>query len=399
MRVLTVAEIDSELARRGREVEAITATLLELDKHPGLTLLRGYPPSGATATRWESVRQQLDLMWQDYARLQAILDQARTIRSRRQRPGDADRAELTRLLRDRPHEISRTAIPLAQRSLTGPSEEVLFVGVADTVERMRTHFPVIAEFLDAVDAVNTRVLSGLAPVQAQLDGLGSATAELRAIAAGVADLLRRSATDPLALTPGDIDSRVTELSGRVRRESEALAEVRALSADWPAAVDETRARIDALRAAGERAADARAEAETKIVTAPLPVHADDSATLRAELAALSSACADPAGPDSPLTSAVALLELRRRIDAAAATAAADEQLARGLLDRRIELRGRLAAYQSKAARLGVSEDPEVLSSHRIASGLLSRRPCDLAAVTRAVTDFQQVIAEKSGRRG
>ncbi|WP_280382478.1 hypothetical protein [Nocardia wallacei] len=394
MRVLTVAEIDSELARRGREVEAITATLLELDKHPGLTLLRGYPPTGTTATRWESVRQQLDLLWEDYGRLQAILDRAQAIRARRHRPADTDRAELTRLLRDRPHEVSRTAIPLAQRSLTGPSEHVLFVGIADTVERMQTLFPVIAEFLDAVDAVNTRVLTGLTPVQAQLDQLGGATVELRAVADGVADLLRRSATDPLALTHRDIDSRVTELADRVQREAEALAEVRALSARWEAAVDETRARIDALRAGWERAADARAEAETKIVTAPLPVHADESATLRTELAALSGA-----DPDNPLSAAVMLLELRRRIDAAAATAAADEALARGLLDRRIELRGRLAAYQSKAARLGVSEDPEVLSSHRIASGLLSRRPCDLAAVTRAVTDYQQAIAEKSGRRG
>ena len=32
MHILTVAEIDNELAMRGREVDAITASLLELDK-------------------------------------------------------------------------------------------------------------------------------------------------------------------------------------------------------------------------------------------------------------------------------------------------------------------------------------------------------------------------------
>ena len=74
--------------------------------------------------------------------------------------------------------------------------------------------------------------------------------------------------------------------------------------------------------------------------------------------------------------------------------AEDEQLAQGLLDRRSELTGRLTAYQAKAARLGLGEDPDLLASSRIAAGLLSRRPCDLRAVTRAITDYQQMIVEK-----
>ncbi|MBB5913027.1 hypothetical protein BJY24_001894 [Nocardia transvalensis] len=397
MKVLSVAEIDSELSTRGREVDAITSTLLELDKHPGLTLLRGYPPAGRTAERWEAVRRLLDLMWEDYGRLQSILEQARTIRGRRQRPGDADRAEITRLLRDRPHEVSRTPIPLAERSLTGHSERVLFVGIADTVDRMRTTFPEILEFLDAVDAVNTRVLAGLSPIQARLDHLGGVTAELRSLAAEVRALLSRSATDPLALE-SDIASVLDALAERLRRESEALTEVLALSADWPVAVARTRERIEELREARDRAADARIEAEAKIVTAPLPVRPDDLAALRAELAGLSANPPVAESTSAPTPAALALLELRRRLDTAAADAAADERLARGLLERRAELRGRLSAYQAKAARLGVSEHPDVLSSGRIATGLLSRRPCDLAAVTRAVADFQQVVAETSGRR-
>ena len=39
----------------------------------------------------------------------------------------------------------------------------------------------------------------------------------------------------------------------------------------------------------------------------------------------------------------------------------DEQLAQGLLDRRSELKGRLTAYQAKAARLGLGEDPDLLA--------------------------------------
>ncbi|RDI61378.1 hypothetical protein [Nocardia pseudobrasiliensis] len=395
MNVLTVAEIDNELAVRAREIDAITATLLELDKHPGLTLLRGYTPTGATASRWVSMRQRLDLMWEDFGRLQSILDQARTLRAQHARPGDTERMELTRLLRDRPHELSRVPIPMAERSLTGPSERVLFVGIADTLDRMRATFPEIAEFLDAVDAVNSRVLSGLAPLQAQLDRFGGATAELRAIAEGVADLATHSATDPLAFTVTEIDARIARLAERLRREAMSLAELRDLTENWQPGVAETRARLIDLRTAYERADAARVEAERKILTAPIPRHENLAASLRAELEALAAQFISGV---PPLSAAAALLDLRLRISGALETALADEQLGRGLLDRRTELQGRLVAYQAKAARLGVSEDQDVLSSNRIATGLLSRRPCDLAAVTRAVADYRQIIAEKSGRR-
>ena len=52
------------------------------------------------------------------------------------------------------------------------------------------------------------------------------------------------------------------------------------------------------------------------------------------------------------------------------------------------------AYQAKAARLGLGEDSDLLACGRIAAGLLSRQPCDLRAVTRAISDFQQMIAQK-----
>lgn len=385
---LTVAEIDHEIASRAEEIDRVTATLLELDKHPGLTLVRRFPPSGTTELRWAPVRDALALMWEDFGRMRAILDSARTLRGTRNRLDDAERAELTRLLRGRPYEAARTPIPMAQRSLTGPSEQVLFVGLADTLDRMRATFPMIAEFLDAVDAVNTRVLTGLSPLQEQLDRVGGGAGELRAVGDGIAELLSRSATDPLGLTETEIDARITDLTELLRHESAVLAELGALVANWPGAVAETRDRLEQLRAAVDRAARARAAAEQTILTGPLPTHPDRGAELAARLAAVA------ANPGA----APALLELRRGIAEAAAVVARDEELAQGLLDRRVELRGRLRAYQAKAARLGISEDREVLASNQIAQGLLSRTPCDLAAVTRAIADFQQLIGAKSGRR-
>ncbi|WP_223885343.1 hypothetical protein [Nocardia colli] len=388
MQPLTLLEIDRELAGRAREADSIVATLLELDKHPGLELVRRFPPSGVTEARWLPVRDALALMWEDFGRMRAILDSASAVRGTRGKLDDGQRAELTELLRGRPHEVSRTPIPLAERSLTGPSEHVLFVGLADTLDRMRATFPVIAEFLDAVDKVNTRVMSGLAPLQDKLDKAGAVTPELRAISDGIAELLRRSATDPLALTAAEIDARLAELSDAMRREAAVLAELAAVAANWPAAIVSAHKRLDALQETRERAEQARLEVEQTIVSGPLPVLAEDIGLYRAQLDAI------PADPGA----AAVLLEFGRRIDTAVAVAVAAENLAQGLLDRRGELRGRLAAYQAKAARLGVGEDRDLLASYQIAAGLLARTPCDLAAVTRAVADYQHIIAEKSGRR-
>ncbi len=119
-----------------------------------------------------------------------------------------------------------------------------------------------------------------------------------------------------------------------------------------------------------------------MLTGPLPVSADAEPKLRTELESI-------VAPDP-----TALRELQRRIASALQRVRQDEALAQGLLDRRTELKGRLRAYAAKAARLGLAQDPELLSSRGTASGLLAQQPCDLRAVTQAVVDYQQLLAGK-----
>ena len=152
--------------------------------------------------------------------------------------------------------------------------------------------------------------------------------------------------------------------------------------NWPQAISETAARLDALRDAVRHAAQTRERATHKVLTGPLPVAADAEPKLRAELDAMTT-------PDP-----TALRELQRRIESALQRVRQDEALAQGLLDRRTELRGRLRSYAAKAARLGLAEDQDLLSSRRIAAGLLTRQPCDLRAVTQAVVDYQQMLTAK-----
>jgi hypothetical protein len=365
MAVLTTDEIDRELASRAKEVASMSATLVELDSHAGLVHVRRYPPTGATAQRWTVIENSLAELWDDLGRMTSILESAQTLRARRSRPDDDDRAELTRLLRDRTLEVSRHRIPLGQRQISESGEAVECVGLADTAERMHSTFPTVVEFLDAVDGVNSLIAERLAPLQQRLDEAGvTAPKEM-------ADLLAVSATDPLSLTPSDLEKRIGE-----------LADIAALQADWPDALAKAASELDTLRAVTQQAAQVRAHAEQAVLAGSIPEHTDTEPALRADLASIST-------PDPS-----ALLSLQRRISAALRAARDTEELAQGLLDRRRELKGRLTAYQAKAARLGLGEDPDLLASGRIAAGLLSRRPCDLRAVTRAITDFQQLIVKK-----
>ena len=374
--MLTTDEIDRELESRTKEVAAMSSTLVELENHPGLEHVRVYTPSGLTAQRWAVIEKSLSGLWEDLRRMTSILESARLVRARRSRPDDDDCRELTKLLREPTLEVSRQPIPLAKRNISGLGESIEYVGLADTAERMHAAYPAVVEFLDAVDRVNSLVAEKLAPTRKRLDAAGVSGPE------ELVDLLEVTATDPLSLATHDIEARITSIADTVERQSAELAELAAIQSNWPAHLAATAESLDALRQAGVRATETREQAVLKVLSGAFPARDDAEPGLRAELAAISS-------PDPK-----ALRLLRRRIDTALQAAREEEQLAQGLLDRRAELKGRLTAYQAKAARLGLGEDRDLLACIRIAKGLLSRQPCDLRAVTRAISDYQQMISDK-----
>jgi hypothetical protein len=384
--ILGLLEIDRELAGRTAELATVTTTLLELDRHPGLVLVRRYPPTGETARRWTPVEKALGELWEDLGRVRAILGEAQTVRAGRGRVDDRSRGRLTELLRGRPHEVARIPIPLAQRGLTGPSETVVTVGIADCLDRMRAAFAYVAPFAEEVAAVDARVLGALAPLQQRVE---QARGALDAATEPLSTLLRRAGTDPLGFGPGEIDAALAALTALIDTESARHSAHLAVAADLAGAVADLRAQVADLGERQDRADDIVTRAQHKVATGELPDGGEPATRLRAELDTLGGT------PDRPTVQH--LLALRVRVGDAAEKATRRDELARGLLDRRAELRGRLTAYRAKASRLGVSEDRDVLAADRIAAGLLSRTPCDLAAVTRAVADYRSIIGEKAGR--
>lgn len=357
MNLLTIDDIDRELASRATEVATMTATLMELDNHPGLEHVRCLPPAGVTAQRWAVIEKSLGRLWEDLGQMASVLASAQTVRARRAKPTDTDRAELTGLL--------------CECRL-------------DLADRMHADYPAAVEFFDAVDEIDSLVAGQLAPWQKRLDEADLPSPD------ELADLLAVSATDPLSLTRRDVEDRIRVIADGIERRSADLAELAALRANWSDALAATAGQLDALRDAIRDAAHTRARAEQSVAGGPLPVHEDAEPGLREQLAAITARSSTAPDP-------VALRSLRQLIAAALQGVRDGGELAQGLLDRRRELKGRLTVYQAKAARLGLGEDSELLASSGIATGLLSRRPCDLRAVTRAIADFQQMILEKQGK--
>jgi hypothetical protein len=233
------------------------------------------------------------------------------------------------------------------------------------LDRANAAYPEVKEFLDAVDQINATVADLLAPSLRQLDATGADVPK------ELTDLLGLSASDPLSLTTDEIEQRTA-----------AIAELVDLQFNWSAAIAETATRLDALGEAVRHAAQTREHATQKALSGPLPVAADLEPRLRAALGRMTA-------PDP-----TALRELQRRIGSALQRVRQDEALAQGLLDRHTELKGRLKAYAAKAARLGLAEDADLLSSRGLATGLLTTQPCDLRAATQAVVDYQQMVSAK-----
>ncbi|MFD1115978.1 hypothetical protein ACFQ3A_16560, partial [Sphaerisporangium aureirubrum] len=144
-------------------------------------------------------------------------------------------------------------------------------------------------------------------------------------------------------------------------------------------------RIDEVAAAEREARRVRDTVVVKIAAPALPALPDQAAALRDRLAALAAV------RGRWLELAERLADLERGVeDALTRTGVITESIA-GLIGRRDELRGRLTAYQAKAARLGRAEDLALAGLYGKARDLLWTAPCDLRRATVAVAEYQRAI--------
>ncbi|RSM77415.1 hypothetical protein DL991_20015 [Amycolatopsis sp. WAC 01375] len=383
------ATLASALDRHQVDATAMANALVELDRHPGHQLFTAKLSSGITAERWDAAEVVLAGLWRDFDTYRAVLADAEQIRGRRSKLGPPEVVELRRLLVEPSVEVSRRAVPLPERGLTGAAEQVESITLAALTTRMNDAYRQVSELAVRCDELNSATLKALAPLLEQARRLADDDA---ALAQGPASVVRRireieqlAGNDPLALADRSLDDTLARLTAELAEERARVDRLLALRDGW----EQTRAELvgstqalDDLRAATTD--DYAAAAERVVGELPaLPV--DRAPELRAALARLDDL--------SWAMRDAGAVGVRRELASADAELRAARQLATGLLDRREELRGRFGAYQARAVRLGLAEEDAVMIVAERIKATLWRRPSDLAAATRDLGNFRRLLVE------
>ncbi|MEV5576330.1 hypothetical protein AB0L06_40395 [Spirillospora sp. NPDC052269] len=396
---MTREEADGALARLRDERERISAGLLDLDGHPGRRMLEGAAMSGASAELQARVADRMARLWLLFDRYQGALSAAEELRARHARPKAPELAELTRLLDGRSVELEAEHVPLEKRGLLGgPGPERLTLPA--TVRRMTGLYDEITRDVAAVDAAWAALLPALEAAEtrhreaaALAAALEASTTEVDGLGREVAEAGRVVRSDPLSLVRrgGPDTSVLTTLANRLGEVAARLQEAMRLREGYAGRLSAAESLIDEVRRAHEAALRAHAEALEKIASTGLSEPSDLAGALSDRLAALRGL------PSTGRWDELAerLADLERAATEARARAQSERELAIGLLERREELRGRLAAYRVKAARLGLAEDAELMTIHERTRELLWTCPCDLRAATVALSGYQQAVNSRA----
>jgi hypothetical protein len=397
--MVTRQEAQAALDAATAERDTIQSNLLDLDGSFGKRLLSGASLTGESKRRWDAAAAALAKLWDTYTAYSGVIDKATDLLAASR---DRDLAPVGALLSGRSVRLVAGPAPLGRRDLadTGVEEVTLTSAVA----RMRRDFAAVSEVVTAAEAVWGEV-GGL------LDAAAGDLARATSLAAGLSDpalsqsvaeatsaVSQQRATlnsDPLSLWQEGPDGHSGQAdSSGASRVREQAATVAAKVDEVAAVRDSARQRIDALAAtaatasaAWKDALDARERAAVKVAEEFLPAIPAASASggfQRGDLDALVSA-----GQWQRLSEQ--LDQAERDLVARTASYRAVAEAADATLGRREELRGLLAAYKSKAARLGAAEDLGLSEIYEAARDMLWTAPCDLGAAAAAVTAYQQAI--------
>lgn len=392
---LTRQQADTELARLDAERAAISAALVELDSHPGHRLLDAAGLRGETSRRWGAAKSALASLHEQFDAYRQALDRAHELRSRR------ELGELTELLRGESIELTHDAVPLQRRSLTGPSAVVERIGFAALVDRMNTAFTQVTAVVAEADAKWSLIVSRLDAAQEQVrrakalagplrlpETDRSLATELTRLDGDVAALREQLASDPLTVP----DSAGEQFAGRASAILDRLSAITAVRDGFVERLAAAKAGLDQLRAAQADATRTRETVLVKIAESALPPVVDRSAVLLAGLDRLAGL--GESGSWRQL--ADELPEFEREAASTIERVLVERDAIGSLLARRDELRGRLGAYQAKAAGIGHSEDRELERLFDAAHELLWTAPCNLAAATRALARYQQAVSAREG---
>jgi hypothetical protein len=380
-------DLDRELERLQEARERISANLVELEIDSSRQLLEARALTGESATRWAAASAALTSLWEWRGLFEKFLEKAEELRRSPRRA-----TELQAWLAGASVEITRSDVPLAERDLLGSSEVTVRCTAAELLERMSEAFDavkaVVAQFGQVWDTLTPRLTTARALLD-QTRALAAANGESGRtdLHEGTDRLGRLTAaltSDPLSVAPADVERLVESLQA-IQRDLEATS---ALRRDLDKRLGESRALLTQLHAAVDEGRAAHEELLVKIAapSAPAPpeLTEDEDGELD-EIAALAGA-----GEWREARGRLDRWSARTRelLDDAQRILSAN----RGPIEARNQLRSLLEAYQVKAARLGLIEDPQLERIFAHAHQALYTAPTDLASVAQLVRHCQEILS-------
>jgi hypothetical protein len=374
---------DSELLRLEAAVASVAANLVDLDDNTARKDLDRGPLTGRTAVAWADATEALTQLWDGYGMLTALITSARAARNQR-RFTDAEKVAYVNQVLGRSITLSTRTVPLAQRGLLGAGQVSTTCSPAELLSAMEAAFATAVDVAVRAGDVWHRLLPKAADAAAALANLRRLThsATLDEADRRLGDFTAALAADPLGCDE-QVLADVRRLTERADAERTSAAELReALTqrlADAHTLADRLAAAARAAAAAEESVAGRFADTDIAVAGGP---------DLRPDLAAIDALAA--AGHWALISPRLGdwNRRARERLAALADVAARNS----GMLAARNELRGRLDAYQAKAGRRGLAEDPALAPLAERARATLYHAPCDLDAARAAVNAYQDAVA-------
>ena len=382
-------DLDRELERLQEASERVSANLVELEIDSSRQLLEARALTGESAAQWSAASAALTSLWEWRGLFEKFLERAAELR---RSPRHA--TELNAWLTGASIEVTGSDVPLAERDLLGSSVLTVRCTAAELLGRMSEAFDgvttVVAQFGQAWDTLTPRLTAARAlldqtqTLAATMGEPESGRTDLHEASDRLARLTAALAGDPLSVPPADVE-RLIESLGAIQRDLEATG---ALRHDLDARLGESRAMLARLTNTVEEGRVAHEELRIKIAVPSAPAPPELTEDEHGELDRIAA-----------LAGSGDWREARRRLDQWTARTRellddAERILTanRAPIEARNQARALLEAYQVKAGRLGLIEDPQLERIFADAHEALYTAPTDLASVAQLVRRCQEALS-------
>jgi hypothetical protein len=408
---VSLETIDQQLVDWRAKIDAVSQNLLDLQNQVTYQRLAGEGGfsapqlTGQTAAQVQPALEAMNSLFQHFDLLVQNISKAQSLRQQiRGNPGtdflggtlrDRRALEIVQLLNDTSIQLPIIEIPLAQRSLLSGTHNQNTIRPDDLLMLMAKSFETAKEVVLIVDRAWQDLEAQLADsfrqiqsIQSQAHSLGIPPfPELTQAEAALAHLHDRIDRDPL----GVADEFKLAIAPLIQKCQTSLQQIAQQRQQVTSGIAQAAQQIQELRSQQAQALALYQEAVTKTQGQPLspPLEPTSLESLVEWQQTLSDKLA--AGMVQPLI--VGLQNWQAKQEAARSITAQAIASATAALELRIELRGRLQAFQAKAQARGKIEDMTLVALATQAQQILFGRPSDLHQANQLLIQYDRRLNE------